>query len=79
MFSYKPRILSADGVDWCRNALCFADSGEAEEYVDDLEYQLECRGTAIRTVQVVVSDDPPTHRLINGEPEQIVGLSNNHG
>ena len=42
MFSYRPSILSTDGVDWRGNALSYAALGEAEEYLVDFKCQLDC-------------------------------------
>lgn len=62
MKSYKPEVIADSSGKWCGNQLRFATREEAHNNVVDLM----ARWTAVREVRVVESDDPVTHRFVDG-------------
>lgn len=65
--SWKPEVI-ADGIGkWAGNALRFATKEEAEQNVE----ALMLRWWAVRETRVVESEDPVTHRWVDGKLEHL--------
>ena len=62
MKSFKPEVIADRTGKWYGNQLRFATYEEAHKQVVDLM----ARWTAVSNVRVVETDDPVTHRYIDG-------------
>jgi hypothetical protein len=62
IMSWKPEVIADSGGKWAGNALRFATREEAEWQV----YDLSMRWLAVRDIRVVESEDPVTHRWVDG-------------
>jgi len=62
MKSFKPEVIADSSGKWCGNSLRFETREEAEGNVFDLSM----RWMLVRETRVVESEDPPTHRWIDG-------------
>jgi hypothetical protein len=60
--SFKPEVQTDATGKWHGNALRFATRAEAEAQVGDLSL----RWLAVRDTRVVETDDPATHRYVDG-------------
>jgi hypothetical protein len=65
--SYKPEVSTDASGKFYGNALRFATEAEAKAQVFDLSL----RWTAVRDTRVVASDDPVSHRYVDGKVEAV--------
>jgi hypothetical protein len=61
--SWKPQVIVSSHGDWESNHLRFETEQGAFAYVRDLSM----RWFAVRHIRVVESDDPVSHRYVNGK------------
>lgn len=60
--SFASEVIADSSGKFCGNGLRFATAEEAERYVNNLAM----RWTAVRETRVVPTQDPPTHRYVEG-------------
>jgi hypothetical protein len=65
--SWIPQVIADDSGIWAGNGLRFETREEALERAR----ALMARWTLVSDYRAVESDDPPNHRLVNGELEPI--------
>jgi len=65
--SYKAEVIADSTGTWVGNGLRFATPEEAQGYVIDLMM----RWTSVKDTRVVESDEPVTHRWVDGKAEKV--------
>ena len=65
--AWKAEVVADRTGKWCGNQLRFASQAEAEGYVRDLMM----RWTLVVNTRAVESNDPVTHRWVDGELEAL--------
>jgi hypothetical protein len=65
--SFKPEVIADASGKWCGNALRFATEREAEQSARDLAM----RWTAVRDYRASPSDDPVSHRIVDGVMSEV--------
>lgn len=70
--SYKPQVMVAGNGDaWCDNALRFETREEAETSARDLMG----RWMMVTDCRAAESDDPVTHRIVDGVMSRVEGTA----
>ena len=69
--SFRPMVIADSTGKWYGNGLRFATWEEAKASA----VSLSMRWTAVREIDVHESDDPVTHRIVDGNLEEIMPWS----